>query len=91
MTKSYDVQTVVSYILSERISHGTSNKVHFLIRDYMLLEDSSLLGQDIASLGNENATMAGHTVPSSSWVLSFLDTELLKMMALCCHMTSGSE
>jgi len=91
MTKSYDAQTEVSYILTEMISHGTSDKVHFLIWDYMLLEDSILLGLDTASLGNQNATLAGHIVPSSTWVLSFLDTGPLNMMALCCHMASGSE
>ena len=31
MAKSYDVQTVVSSNLSEMQSHGTSEKVHFLI------------------------------------------------------------
>jgi len=45
----------------------------------MLLEDSILLGQDIASLANQNATLADHRVPSSSWVLSFLDTGPLKL------------
>jgi hypothetical protein len=44
MTKLYDAQTLDSYVLSEMISHGTLDEVHFLIWDYMLLEDSILLG-----------------------------------------------